>query len=72
MAEEGISTETIARVLNHIDRSPRATRIYDRSSHDPEKRTALEAWERRLLRILAEKESADSVRPFAKRAQRRQ
>lgn len=72
MAEEGISTETIARVLNHVDRSPRATRIYDRSSHDPEKRTALEVWERRLLRILAEKESADSVRPFAKRAQRRQ
>lgn len=68
MAEEHISTETIARVLNHVDRNPRATRVYDRFSHDPEKRTALEAWERRLLRILAEKDAAGNVRPFAKRA----
>jgi len=68
MAEEGIQTETIARVLNHVDRNPRATRTYDRFSHDPEKRTALEAWERRLLRILAEQDAADNVRPFAKRA----
>jgi integrase len=68
MAEEHISTETIARVLNHVDRNPRATRVYDRFSHDPEKRTALEAWERRLLRILAEKPAAGNVRPFAKRA----
>jgi integrase len=68
MAEEHISTETIARVLNHVDRNPRATRVYDRFSHDPEKRTALEAWERRLLRILAEKDDAGNVRAFAKRA----
>ena len=31
-------------------------RTYDRFSRDPEKRTALEAWERRLLRILAEQD----------------
>lgn len=68
MAEEHITTETTARVLNHVDRNPRATRVYDRFSHDPEKRAALEAWERRLLRILAEKPAAGNVRAFVKTA----
>jgi len=67
MGEEGVLNETIAYVLNHAVGSP-TTRIYNRFSHDPEKRTALEAWERRLLRILAEKPAAGNVRPFAKRA----
>jgi len=62
MAEEHISSETIARVFNHVDRSPSATRVYDRFSHDPEKRTAPRACERRLLRILAEKGDAGSSR----------
>jgi len=48
--------------------TPRATRVYDRFSHDPEKRTALEAWERRLLRVLAEKPAAGNVRSFERHA----
>jgi len=49
MAEAGISRETISKVLNHVDRGPRATRVYDVYDGAAEKQTALEAWERRLL-----------------------
>lgn len=66
MAEAGITTETVARVLNHAVGS-RITRIYDRFSHDPEKRMALEAWERRLLAIIAGKHD-NKVVPIRKRA----
>ena len=53
MAEAGIPREHIARVLNHVEGGPRATKVYDRYSYDQEKRTALEAWARRLTAILA-------------------
>jgi integrase len=52
MAEAGIPREHIARVLNHVEGGARATKVYDRYSYDNEKRIALEAWERRLQRIL--------------------
>ena len=67
MAEAGISRETISKVLNHVDRGPRATRVYDVYDGAAEKQTALEAWERRLLGILAEQD-ADNVVPMRKRA----
>ena len=52
MAEAGVAVETIAKVLNHVDRGARATRVYDRYSYDTEKRQALEIWARRLQAIL--------------------
>jgi integrase len=52
MAAAGVSRETIARVLNHTDRGPRVTAVYDRWQYDAEKRVALEAWGRRLERLL--------------------
>ena len=52
MAEVGVSVGTIAKVLNHVDRGARATRVYDRYSYDNEKRQALDAWARRLDAIL--------------------
>lgn len=67
MAAEGVLTETIARVMNHVIGSS-STRVYNRFSYDPEKRIALEAWERRLLRILAEKDDAGNVLTFVKTA----
>ena len=67
MAEARIGRETISKVLNHVDRGPRATRVYDVYDGAAEKRTALEAWERRLTGILAEKD-ADNVIPMRKRA----
>ena len=57
MAEAGISVETIARVLNHIDGSPRATKVYNRYSYDAEKRQALDVWAKRLMAILKEKKA---------------
>ena len=53
------SAGAIARVLNHIDGSPRATKAYDRHTYDAEK---LQTWERRLDHILTGTKSA--VVPF--------
>ena len=55
MASAGIPRDHIAKVLNHVEGGARATRVYDRHSYDPEKRIALEAWDRALLAILEQK-----------------
>src|SRR6185295_4400557 len=41
MAESGITREHLARVLNHVEGGPTATRVYDRYAYDVEKRQAL-------------------------------
>jgi integrase len=53
MAEAGVHTEYISKVLNHAQGGPAATRIYDRYKYDKEKRDALERWTRRLYAITA-------------------
>ena len=63
MASAGIQRLVIAKVLNHVDRG--VTAIYDRHGYDPEKRVALETWERTLTTILEEK-PAGTVVPFAR------
>ncbi|HEX7486606.1 MAG TPA: hypothetical protein VF332_10660 [Vicinamibacterales bacterium] len=65
MAAAGIARNTISHVLNHVDRGSRATAVYERFSHDPEKRVALEAWDRRFETILAAKPAA-TVFAFAR------
>jgi integrase len=55
MAEAGVSRDHIARVLNHVEGGPAATRVYDRYSYDAEKRAALERWSRKLTAILEAK-----------------
>ena len=62
MAERGVRVQVIARVLNHIDGSPRATKAYDRHTYDAEKLRALEAWAQRLDHILTGTKAA--VVPF--------
>ena len=52
MASLGVARFVIGRVLNHAE--PGVTKIYDRHSYDPEKRAALEKWERRLRAIISE------------------
>ncbi len=52
MAEAGVHRDHIAKVLNHVDGGPAATRIYDRYAYDKEKRDALERWARRLTAII--------------------
>ena len=53
MAKASVRREHIARVLNHIEGGPSATRVYDRYEYDDEKRVALEKLAGRLSRILA-------------------
>jgi len=65
MARLGISRDTIARVLNHVERGPRSTSVYDRFDRLPEKRTALEAWARELVRIRTAVTSSKVV-PFGR------
>lgn len=67
MAEAGIPRETIAKVLNHVDRGARMTAVYDRYRYDAEKQTALDTWTRRLAGILKAKQPA-AVVPFKGRA----
>jgi integrase len=55
MAEAGVTHEHIARVLNHVQAGPVATRVYDRYSYDIEKRAALERWSARLTAIIEKK-----------------
>jgi len=52
MAEAGVRREHIAKVLNHTDDGPAATRVYDRYDYDAEKRHALEMLSRRFDAIL--------------------
>lgn len=50
--EAGVPRDHIAKVLNHVEGGPAATRVYDRYAYDAEKREALERWARRLLAII--------------------
>lgn len=52
MAEAGVPREHIAKVLNHVEGGPAATRVYDRYAYDAEKRQALERWAQRLAAII--------------------
>jgi integrase len=57
MTAMGVTRITVGRLLNHAE--PEVTAVYDRHSYDPEKRTALDQWARRLLMIVSELRSAD-------------
>ena len=52
MAEAGVSRDHIAKVLNHVETGPSATRVYDRYDYGAEKREALQRWVRRLEAII--------------------
>ena len=52
MAEGGVPRDHIAKVLNHVEGGPAATRVYDRYDYDSEKRQALERWARGLTEII--------------------
>jgi integrase len=56
MAEAGVPRDHIAKVLNHVEGGPAATRVYDRYAYDAEKRDALDRWARRLLAIIEGKD----------------
>lgn len=62
MTALGIPRLTVKKILNHVDRD--VTGIYDRHSYDPEKRTALEAWGRRVAEIVSGESRRGSVVAF--------
>ena len=57
MAEAGVPRDHIAKVLNHVEGGPAATRVYDRYAYDAEKRKALERWCQRLQAVVEGKTS---------------
>ena len=59
----GITTSTIAKLMNHVEAGPRATHVYARHPYDTEKRQALEAWGRHLDALIRGITSARIV-PF--------
>jgi len=58
MTKAGVHRDDVSKVLNHVDRGARATKVYDRYQYDREKRAALEAWARRLDEILENRSNA--------------
>lgn len=60
MAQAAVPHAHIARVLNHIEAGPSATRVYDRYQYDKEKRRALVALEKRLTKVLDAKPATSS------------
>ena len=55
MASMGTPRTTVGKVLNHSEGG--VTAIYDRYSYDAEKRKALNAWARKLERIISGKKA---------------
>ena len=55
MTKAGVPRDDVSKILNHVDRGARATRVYDRYEYDREKRAGLETWARRLRDILEPK-----------------
>jgi integrase len=64
MAEAGISREHLAKVLNHIEGGPGATRVYDRYTYDAEKRQAVETWARSFKAIIEDERGRQKVLAF--------
>jgi len=62
MVESGLPVHVIARVLKHIDGSPRATNTYDKHRCAGENLRALEIWDQQVDQILTWTKSA--VVPF--------
>jgi integrase len=59
MTGMGIPRLTVKKILNHVERD--ITAVYDRHSYDAEKREALEAWAKRLMKIVSEASVAQQV-----------
>jgi integrase len=51
MTGMGVPRLTVSKILNHVE--PGVTAVYDRHSYDKEKRGALEAWSKRLMKIVS-------------------
>jgi integrase len=66
IAEAGIPRDHIAKVLNHVEGGPRATRVYDRHTYDREKRLAIDTWTR-TLKSIVENTDPGKVLPLARR-----
>ena len=65
----GVPEEVAERVIGHGAKGIVAT--YNHHRYDSEKRTALEAWERRLLQIVGQREPEDNVVPMPSRRRHR-
>jgi len=59
MTSMGIPRLTVKKILNHVESD--ITAVYDRHSYDQEKREALEAWGKRLMKIVSEAGVAQKV-----------
>jgi integrase len=60
----GTSRLVVAKLLNHVESG--ITAVYDRHGYDTEKREALEAWGRRLFKIIHDNQ--DALTPIAQQS----
>lgn len=66
LAAAGVSETVAEATIGHVRKGIAA--VYDRHRYDNEKRAALEAWERRLQRIVAGEPTNDNVTPLRRGA----
>jgi integrase len=66
MTGMGISRLTVKKILNHAERD--VTAVYDRHSYDPEKRSALDGWGRRLDAIVSGMKGRENIVALRRRA----
>jgi integrase len=55
----GVTQFIVGKVLNHVEKG--VTKVYDRHAYDPEKKAALDKWDRELRRILGTPKKAKVV-----------
>jgi len=55
----GVSQFIVGKILNHVEKG--VTAVYDRYAYDPEKKAALDKWDRELRRILGTPKNAKLV-----------
>jgi hypothetical protein len=63
MVGAGVPRLVVSKILNHVETG--VTAVYDRHSYDPEKRSALDFWGRRLEAIIANNKRGAKVLTFA-------
>jgi integrase len=68
MASGGIPRLTVAKILNHVERT--VTAVYDRHSYDAEKTAALTWWDAKLKAVLEQREAARNHDPQRTRSSR--
>jgi hypothetical protein len=63
MVGAGVPRLVVSKILNHVETG--VTAVYDRHSHDLEKRAALDFWGKRLEAVISNKRTTGQLLRFS-------